>query len=418
MRYMRWVVCCVSCVTLCLCVSGCFYQRLLTFKKQLKHFDDYFVLEEEDTVSMIFKKPVMLTEDTERFLGAKPTAILGDAPNAVYEYRMVKQYAPNQKEEGHFDFTYQVVMQDNKIERFVFDRRFFAATPKPMFVRICKMFGHAKLNLAKRSLTMGKIDSEPYVQESVFLNAEEVRQLLGTPFEVALPPRDTTAPYYWRVDAIDSDGTLHPGELWSFSPGAIKGRWTFDDDSGRIAHDVSGAGNHGTLQGNATFQPDAGLLGGAVYLDGVGAQVHVNDVSLDVHTITVTAWIKGHQVSGGAWLFHFEDALRDAGFHLCGKDHLHYTWTCDAPNVGEFHSPALPREEWVFIAGVVDYDQATLYAYTRSKGLKASVNKAAHLSQSVSKFILGHFIGLMDDVRLYNYALTREQIEGVINGDI
>jgi len=506
-----------------LCVSGCFYRRLLAFKKQLKNFNDYFVLQEDDAVSMICKKPIMLTEDTERFMGSKPTAILGEAPNAIYEYRMVKQYAPNQSEEGNFDFTYQVQMKNNKIERFVLDKRFFVATPKPMFVRICKMFGHAKVNLAKRSVRMGKIASKPYLQESVFLNAEEVRQLSGIPFkvvqntyvyryrlqqegdksswpvfvtmvtftdqgefmrgestvmggiaverplempthpvpgnatavnpktlttlrwkgghrarthrvygggdkhnvmllgevsdanEIELPPRDPAALYYWRVDAIDQEGTLHPGELWSFFPGALVGHWTFDEASGRIAHDLSGAGNHGTLQGDATFKPGAGILGGAVCLDGVGDEVHVNDISLNAHTITMTAWIKGHQVSGGAWLIHFEDALWGASLYACRKDHLHYTWRCDSPNVGDFHSRALPKEEWVFIAGVVDYDQATLYVYTGSRGLKASVNESAHQPQSVSKLIFGHFIGLMDDIRIYNHALTRAQIQSIIN---
>ena len=451
MRYMRWILCCVLCVALCLSVSGCFYKRLLTFKKQLKKFEKHFVLEEGDTVSMIFKKPVMLVGDTERFIGAKPSAVLGEPPNAIYEYRMVKQYATNQKEEGNFDFVYRVVMKDNKIERFVFDKRFFVTTPKPMFVLACKMIGHAKVNLAKRSLSMGKIDSEPYLQESVFLNADEVRQLSGIPFrvvhntfiykyrvqqegdesswpsmfslntfsdqgefmrgettimgglmverplkkptypvpghgtavnpetlttlrwkgggragthrvyggedehnltllgevsdenEIKLPPRDTAVPYYWRVDAIDREGMLHPGKRWSFLPGKLVGHWTFDDHSGRMAHDLSGAGHHGTLQGDATFKPEAGLLGGAVHLDGTEDGVDVNDLSLHAHTITMTAWIKGHHVSSDwAGLIHFKDSLWEAGLYWVSGDRLYYNWYCDSLSAGSFQGPSLP----------------------------------------------------------------------------
>ena len=151
MRYVRHSLCGVLAAIVCLCASGCFYQRLLTFKNQLKKFEEHFLLEEDDRISMIFEKPVLFTEDTVRFIGTNPAAILGEPPNAIYEYRMVKQYAEDQAEEGNFDYTYQVVMKDNRIERFVFDKRFFAATPKPMFVRACKMFGRAKIDLARRT---------------------------------------------------------------------------------------------------------------------------------------------------------------------------------------------------------------------------------------------------------------------------
>lgn len=75
------------------------------------------------------------------------------------------------------------------------------------------------------------------------------------------------------------------------------------------------------------------------------------------------------------------------------------------------------------MAGVVDYDQATLYVYTDSQGLKAKINKRAHQSQSVGRPMFGwdgsndtrRFIGLMDDIRIYDYALTRDQIENIIN---
>ncbi len=37
--------------------------------------------------------------------------------------------------------------------------------------------------------------------------------------EIKLPSRDTAAPFYWRVDAIDQTGTVHAGPLWHFLPG-------------------------------------------------------------------------------------------------------------------------------------------------------------------------------------------------------
>jgi len=97
----------------CSSTSGCFYRRLLTLKKQLKEFDDYFVLQEEEAISLICKKPVVLAKDTTRFMGTKPSAILGESPNAIYEYRMIKQYAQNQHETGNY-----ALVQD-QIERII-----------------------------------------------------------------------------------------------------------------------------------------------------------------------------------------------------------------------------------------------------------------------------------------------------------
>lgn len=529
MKRVRWTLYSVLILVSCFCVSGCFYRRLLAFKKQLQRFDEYFVLEEEEAVSLICKQPVMLAQDTTRFMGTKPSATLGEPPNAIYAYRMIKQHAPDQHETGNFDFVVQVVMKDNKIERFVLDKRYFAVMPKPMFVLTCRMVGHAKLDLAKRALTMGKLDRQPYLQESVFLNADQVRQLLGEPFKVTgntfiyryrlqqegdesawpafvttatftsrgefmrgessvmgrtvverplktatypvpdnatgvnpetlktlawkgghrarshrvyggedqerlkllgevsdvngirLPKRNTAAPYYWRVDAIDRDGTLHPGEPWHFFPGRLVGRWRFDEGRGRIAHDATGAGNHGMLQGDATFEPRRGILGGAVCLDGDGDAVDVNECSLHTHTITMTAWIKGHRSSDWAGIIHFKDALWGGGLYWCRKDHLHYTWNYDSPKTWKFRGPSLPVDKWAFIAAAVDYDQATLYVYTRAAGLKASTHRVAHLPQSVGNLRFGwddsrdnrRFVGLMDDIRIYNYALTRRQIEAI-----
>lgn len=531
MRVIRRVLCALLLVAVCLSSSGCFYQRLLNLKKQLKNFENYFVLEEkEDVVAMIFKKPVMLTADTDRFLGCKPTTILGEAPNTTYEYRMVKQYKPDQKEEGNFDYTYQAVMKDNKIERFVFDRRFFAATPRPMFVRACKMFGRAKVDIVKRSLTMGKVDSESYLDDSVFLNVEELHQLSGVPFtidgnvhiykyrlqqegdesswpeivtmttftdegefmrgettimggmtverplrmptrpvpadgttvnreslktlawtggyktkvhrvyggedehdlsllgevtdstEFELPERDASAPYYWRVDAIDQAGTAHAGDVWHFLPGRLIGRWTFDETSGQTAHDVSTTKNHGTLQGDATFKPGEGILGGALALDGAGDGMQAGDLSLKAHQMTMTAWIKGQNTNNWANLIYFNNAFWSAGLYCCTGHHLHYSWYCDSLNSAGVAGPTIPKNEWTFIAAVVDYHRATMYVYSRSKGLKTKANKVTHQAQRISRFGMAgdgseedrRFTGLVDDVRVYDYALTRDEIKQLI----
>lgn len=529
MKTVRRILWVVVLTTFCFCSSGCFYQRLLNFKKQLREFEKYFILEEDESVSMIFKKPVMLAKDGPRFIGAPPSKILGEAPNTIHEYRMIKQYPEDQNEAGNFDVVIQVVMKKNKIERFVFDRRYFATMPKPMFVRMCKMVGRAKLNLVKRSMAMGEVDSEPYLKESVFLNADETKLAMGEPFEIVgntyvyryrlqqegeestWPPilntvtftrqgefmhghssvmdmsverplkmptspvpgndttvhpetlttlrwkgghtaqshrvyggedkdnlgfigevsgaqeitlsgRDKTAPYTWRVDAVEEDGTVHTGELSTFFPGSLVGHWTFDEESGRTAHDVTEAGNHGNLQGSAVFKPDAGIRGGALYLDKKGDGVDVPGFSMYAHTLSMMAWIKGPPVSVFAAIIHFHKSLWVGGLYVCRKNHIHSDWHLDSPESVNFHGPIVPENEWTFVAAVLDYNRVEHYLYTRSGGLKIKRNKVTLQPQRAghARFTWDDPRDdrgqncLMDDLRIYNYALTRDQIEGII----
>ena len=74
--------------------------------------------------------------------------------------------------------------------------------------------------------------------------------------------------------------------------GEERGVWPMDETSGTTVHDVSGLGNDGTLNGNATWGP--GKVGGALVLDGTGDYASVpDDASLDITgPITMAAWVK------------------------------------------------------------------------------------------------------------------------------
>jgi predicted choloylglycine hydrolase len=63
-------------------------------------------------------------------------------------------------------------------------------------------------------------------------------------------------------------------------------------------------------------------------------------------------------------------------------------------------------------------DKTALYVYTKDQGLKTSVNKIKHIPQTFYGLKFGwdilqdtrRFVGLIDNVRIYNYALTQADI--------
>jgi len=89
--------------------------------------------------------------------------------------------------------------------------------------------------------------------------------------------------YYWRVDQFDGLAT-HKGDVWSFrtlpeipiTDPSLVGWWKLDADSGTVAVDWSGNGNHGILQGDPQWAP--GQVGGALEFDGSGDYVDCGDL--------------------------------------------------------------------------------------------------------------------------------------------
>ena len=74
---------------------------------------------------------------------------------------------------------------------------------------------------------------------------------------------------------------------------SIIGWWKLDDGAGATAADSSGKGNHGTLQGEASFVAD-GHFRGAVLLDGNGDYVECgrSDVFNVSSAVTLAAWVQ------------------------------------------------------------------------------------------------------------------------------
>jgi hypothetical protein len=83
---------------------------------------------------------------------------------------------------------------------------------------------------------------------------------------------------------------------------------SFDESSGNVAHDTSGNGNDGTLNGDPQWV--AGRVGGALDFDGSGDYVEIPRIVQD--DFTLAAWIKtdtdglslggqGYQGSGLIW---------------------------------------------------------------------------------------------------------------------
>jgi hypothetical protein len=231
-------------------------------------------------------------------------------------------------------------------------------------------------------------------------------------------------PYYWRLDTEDSLGQFQTGNVWSFTttsvtfPESLVGWWKLDESNGSTAADASGNGYTGYLAGNPQWKPTQGIIDGAIDLDGNGDYIAISGLSLTSDNVTFAAWINGVRGADWAGIFYSRSAA-STGLHFGGSSKLYYTWNYDDNSTWGWNGgPPIPENEWVMVALTVEPDKATLYVYSDTNGFQSGVNNISHVPQTIDTLEIGRdsvdyartFNGLVDDVRIYNRALTQQEI--------
>ncbi|MHC4555950.1 MAG: alpha-2-macroglobulin family protein [Planctomycetota bacterium] len=204
----------------------------------------------------------------------------------------------------------------------------------------------------------------------------------------------------------------------------LVGHWKLDDISGNIAVDSSGQGRDGTLHGEPTWQPSGGRISGALEFDGINDYV-TTDFVLDPGSgaFSAFAWIKGGDADQTIISQTYGPSYGGTGYEqkwLCltseGKlATLMYAGRLVAPLKSQI---VITDEQWHHIGLVWDGSRRYLYVDGQEaakdaevlSGLRASdggLYFGARRNLSESDF----WFGLMDDIRIYDAALSTSQIE-------
>jgi hypothetical protein len=198
--------------------------------------------------------------------------------------------------------------------------------------------------------------------------------------------------------------------------GGLVGAWAFAAGSGTIAADSSGSGNAGTLE-NATF--GTGHTDGGLALNGTNARVTVADAnSLDLKTaLTLEAWVNPAAL-GSAYrtVLLKERGTTNLAYALyASSDTGKPSLQIQAGSSIELRAPAaLPLNTWSHLAGTYDGSMLRLYVngtLVATKVASGSVAVTASPLRLGANAIWGEwFNGALDDVRVYNRALTGGEI--------
>jgi len=196
--------------------------------------------------------------------------------------------------------------------------------------------------------------------------------------------------------------------------------WHFDEGSGSIAKDSSGNGNDGTIHG-ATWVD--GKFGKALSFDGEDDYVEVHDSpSLDItDAITIEAWIYpiGYPpsprhagiVGKGGWDI-------GSGYEVdLGYEEMNGLFELNTRRSSLYSESRIPLNQWTHVVATLKNTDAVIYINGKIDA-SGTVNSLITNSRPLqigrrdpgNKFV-AYFKGIIDEVRIYNRALTPEEIK-------
>ena len=218
--------------------------------------------------------------------------------------------------------------------------------------------------------------------------------------------------------------------LASVSDAALVGWWKFNDGEGTVAKDSSGRGNHGTITG-----PDwvEGKFGGALNFTGANyVDVPADSWSTVTTQATVCFWAYGDPAAQPQANFIF-GAFSDPANNEARRMSAHVPWS-DGTIYFDTGGPTFDRINkagnasdyegaWTFWTLLKNADTGDQQIYINGV-LWHSGTGMTKTMEGVTKFTIGTkpslaegwYRGMIDDFRLYDTALTVDEIQAAMTG--
>lgn len=284
----------------------------------------------------------------------------------------------------------------------------------------------------------GKSDATPVSMTTVGTVSTTGKAIIGY--------RDPALSSVWsyfngQIDQVRAYNYLRtPAQIaWDYNRGAPVGHWKFDECQGTIAHDSSGNGNNGTItvgsapntavgtctgSANTMWKDGAtGKYNSSLDFDGTDDYVSIADTAnlrFDASTVdfSLFAWIK-RTTTGTEYILSKEDADND-GYRLMFNSSNQVLCSEDATDVTS--TSTITDTNWHLVGCTIDRDgNGQVYIDGRADGSTTAMGTDAMATTTAltigtrSYTATSYITGQIDDVRIYNYALTATQVKTLMN---
>jgi PKD repeat protein len=200
--------------------------------------------------------------------------------------------------------------------------------------------------------------------------------------------------------------------------GGLIAAYAFEENSGTTVADATGKGHTGTVSG--TDWADDGKTGRGLWFPGTNNWVNIADANdLDLtNAMTLEAWVYPHSLNDWNTVMMKQGTSGQFGYSLYANDDLpHPALTVQIGGVDRsaIGTAALPLTTWSHLAAT--YDGTTLRLYRNgvqigSRAQTGTIRVTTGTLRLGGNALWGeYFHGIMDDVRIYNRALTAAEIQ-------
>jgi len=204
--------------------------------------------------------------------------------------------------------------------------------------------------------------------------------------------------------------------------------WSLDEGSGTTAHDFSGNGHDGTLNGDPQWA--TGKTGSALEFDGTGDYVEVERVVQD--DFTLMAWIKtdtpglslgsqGYQGSGLIW----SDVAGVANDFILAVLGTKLSFFCGNPDLSVNSDRDIVTGEWVHVSATRSAQEGKISIYINGEHENTIDHANNGPLDALDTIAVGgnvldsrYYTGLIDEVRIFDHVLSGVEVLSAMQGQI
>ncbi len=221
---------------------------------------------------------------------------------------------------------------------------------------------------------------------------------------------------HWKMDehsgttAYDSSGNGNYGTLTNIPDinSGLVGYWKFDEESGTTATDFSGYNNTGTLVNSPIWNNSLNCkIGGCLSFNGMNQRINLGSVETG-NLVTVSAWIKT-LATGLVPVF----SNRGVGLYFGVNTNKFFIYDNSAtPSPSMLSNISVNDNNWHNVVWVSDGVTSSMYV----DGVLDKTQSQARSSDTGTAYIgydatnNQYFPGNIDDVRIYNRALSASEV--------
>ena len=203
---------------------------------------------------------------------------------------------------------------------------------------------------------------------------------------------------------------------WPFDGGVTS--WKTD-----TTQDQSGNGNTGNLASmSTTTSPVAGKIGGALKFNGTSNYVNVSPFPSTTNPLTISAWVyptsfapTGFGSGNGGTIIEENESGGGAGwiFGISDGGSTGQLWFWPSGGNDKFSTNTVPLNKWTHV--VATYDGTSIRFYINGvlnsvQTMSAPQGSATFLKIGAKAWTTGYWQGKLDEVRLYNRALSPQEV--------